>query len=118
MRPGQTRFAIHAASMVAAAMLALPLAGGAAKAADQISIYFVGCAPPTGFPHCAQKLLFTFAPQSVQNAIGLPLRLNLQPSVSRIRSIASTVDLTRGSSPGRKPTWGMSRRAASSSSEP
>src|SRR5690242_14227982 len=48
MRAGLTKFPIRAAS-VAAAMLAIPLAGGAAKAADQISIYFVGCAPPTGF---------------------------------------------------------------------
>src|SRR4029077_15192823 len=31
------------------------------------------CIPPTGFPHCAQKLLLTFAPQFVQNAIGPPL---------------------------------------------
>ena len=49
MRQGLTRLSIHAASMAAAAMLALPLVGGTARAADQISIYFVGCAPPTGF---------------------------------------------------------------------
>src|SRR5260370_23071597 len=51
-----------------AAGLAGKLAGWFAEAA--------GCVPPTGFPHCAQKLLFTFAPQFVQNAIGLPLLLN------------------------------------------
>jgi simple sugar transport system substrate-binding protein len=49
MKQGLTRFPFRAASMVAAAMLALPFAGGAAKADEQISIYFVGCAPPTGF---------------------------------------------------------------------
>ena len=49
MRQGVSRFPIRTASMAAAAMLALPLMGGIARAGDQISIYFVGCAPPTGF---------------------------------------------------------------------
>jgi hypothetical protein len=67
-------------------------AGLAGKLAGWFAEAAAGCAPPTGFPHCAQKLLFTFAPQFVQNAIGLPLLLNFQPSVSRIRSNASTVE--------------------------
>jgi len=49
MRQGLSRFPIRIASMAAAAMLALSFMGGIARAGDQISIYFVGCAPPTGF---------------------------------------------------------------------
>ena len=49
MKPTLSRLPMHAAGIIAAGMLALPFAGGAAKADDQISIYFVGCAAPTGF---------------------------------------------------------------------
>src|SRR5262245_58811199 len=41
---------VQAATVLAAAMLALPVSSGAVKAQDgDISIYFVGCAAPTGF---------------------------------------------------------------------
>ena len=43
---------LHTSSLVAAAaaaLLALPLAGPTASAEEEISIYFIGCAAPTGF---------------------------------------------------------------------
>ena len=49
MKPSLTRFAIRAASIMTAAAFVLPVAGSGAQAADEISIYFVGCAAPTGF---------------------------------------------------------------------
>jgi simple sugar transport system substrate-binding protein len=48
-RPGLPNL-VQAATALGAAMLALPLSGGVVKAQDgDISIYFVGCAAPTGF---------------------------------------------------------------------
>jgi simple sugar transport system substrate-binding protein len=48
-RPGLSNL-VHAATAFGAAVLALSGAGGAVKAQDgDISIYFVGCAAPTGF---------------------------------------------------------------------
>src|SRR5689334_981445 len=48
IRPSLNSFAIHLGSIVAAGLVVIPMIGTAAKA-DDISIYFVGCAAPTGF---------------------------------------------------------------------